>query len=468
MANNSTHDNTDYSVIEKTKMSLGHASTGLLLPGVDDATRKEATRLCARDHLEHHVFFDKRGFHNHLNHHLLAVFTLGGSAERLQTIFDLNKTIERPLALFSNDVVITSDNYKDHLADEMCYSAYVRFFHEQLEDAGENWRSVVFEYAFDPEIFPYIMSGLYHPFVQLGYGLEFESKTLTAAALAQACVHSLFYEGCLSDSTFAEECSNTLANGGSGFSLMQILDLIRKDKFASDILYTEKPFFETDMTIVESLVVKYAKLWTVESTKTAVDTKYKELLSVVALMYGSLTKPGYKMLLHFALMHCLTSAYFLPIIFEHLSVDRQAKLLQAHCALTLGTFAIHGSPKFYIAPELTAVDARHVESLTPSNSGNPWLEVFEKAIASNDLHVVKAIRSLWRGSLLNAFHNHTDSASSYDMPPAINWLYLAQLTVSVIKADYFEDVDQQTQQGKHYWTYGMVGCDEFWTKYPKA
>ncbi|PIA19696.1 hypothetical protein COEREDRAFT_36644, partial [Coemansia reversa NRRL 1564] len=160
-------------------MTLNHAPAGLLLPGIDITTRKEAIRLCARDHLEHHVFFNNRGFHNHLNHHLLATFTMGGSVKRLQEIFDLNKTMQRPLDQLSNEITITFDNYKDHLADEMCYSAFVNFFHEQLENA-EDWKSIVFEYIFDPQIFPRAMGGLYHPLIQLGYGLEFESKAITA------------------------------------------------------------------------------------------------------------------------------------------------------------------------------------------------------------------------------------------------------------------------------------------------
>ncbi|KAJ2800146.1 hypothetical protein H4R20_004169 [Coemansia guatemalensis] len=468
MANNITHDNADYSVIEKTKMSLGHASAGLLLSGVDATTRKEATRLCARDHLEHHVFFDPRGFHNHLNHHLLAVFSLGGSAERLQTIFDLNKTIERPLASFSNDVVITADNYRDHLGDELCYSAYINFFQEQLEDAGEDWKAAVFEYVFDAQIFQHVMSALYHPFIQLGYGLEFESKAITAAALAQACIHSPSYKKLLTSDTFAEVCSNTSANDGRGFSLMQILDMIREDELASGISYSEIPFDEKNMAAAENLAIKYSKLWTVEATKDSVDAKYKELLSVTALIYGSLTRPGHKVLLHFMLLHCLTSAYFLPIFFENLPVDRQAKILQAHCAVTLETFANHGSPKFYITPELIDVDARHAATLSQTDTGNPWLAVFEEAIASNDVHFPKVIRALWRGSLLDAFANQADSTEGYEMPPTINWLYLAQLTVKEIKANYFVDVDQKTQRGGHYWSYGMVGCDEFWAKYPKV
>ncbi|KAJ2805877.1 hypothetical protein H4R20_001915 [Coemansia guatemalensis] len=467
MASNYTHDNADYSVIDKARMTLGHASAGLLLPGIDSTTRKEATRLCARDHLEHHVFFNSRGFHNHLNHHLLATFTMGGSAERLQTIFDINKTIERPLASFSNDVVITSDNYKDHLADELCYSAFVNFFHKRLEDAGENWKSAAFEYVFDPQIFQHVMSGLFHPFIQLGYGLEFESKAITAAALAQACVHSPSYKKLLLSDTFAEICSGTLANDSKGFSLIQIIDMIREDGLASEITYAEQPFSDANRAAAESLAIKYAKMWMVEPTQDAVDAKYRELLSVVALVYGSLTRPGHKRLLHFVLMHCLTSAYFLPILFESLTVDQQAKLLQAHCAVTLGTFAIHGSPKLYIPSEVIAVDTRHVTTLSQTDSGNPWLAVFEKAIASDDMHVAKVIRSLWRGNLLNAFASQTESVEGYDMPPPINWLYLAQITVDTIQASTFKDLDQQAQEGKRSWVHGMIGCDAFWTEYPK-
>ncbi|KAJ1796395.1 hypothetical protein LPJ59_003781, partial [Coemansia sp. RSA 2399] len=114
---------TDFSVIEKAGMALGHAPSGLLLPGIDRNTEREAVRLCARDYLEHHVFFNDDRFHNHLNHHLLAVFSMGGSAKRLQEIFDGNRTMQRPtMPMHQTD--INAANFTEYLTKEEHYPDY--------------------------------------------------------------------------------------------------------------------------------------------------------------------------------------------------------------------------------------------------------------------------------------------------------------------------------------------------------
>ncbi|KAJ1832683.1 hypothetical protein LPJ63_003354 [Coemansia sp. RSA 2711] len=460
-----SHDDSDYSVVDRARMTLGHAPAGLYLPGIDGATRREATRLCARDYLEHHVFFNNRGFHNHLNHHLLAVFALGAPVKRLQDIFDLHKGMQRPSYSLESDVQITADNLADYVSDERHYPNFIKFFQGELEAAGEGWKTAACNYFMDPRVFPLGMSGIFHPLIQLGYGLEFESKAITATALAQACVHSSSFKSMFSRDTVADMNPDS---SDSGLSLMQILDRIRKDPLAVSMEFNPVPYSNSSITdSAEKLATKYTKYWSVPATKDAIDAKYQELLSVAALMYGSLTRPGHKLLLHFVLMHCLTSAYFLPIILDCLPVERQAEILKAHCAAVLDAFAVHGSPEFFVTPEVSTVDTHLAVSGSTGDANNQWLDVFADSIASNDIHVVKVIRSLWRGSLLSAFPVRHASGDDYELPPPINWLYLARITVDTITANNFRDMDEQVKEGKRFWTFGMLGHDEFWKSYPK-
>ncbi|KAJ2849601.1 hypothetical protein IWW36_002498 [Coemansia brasiliensis] len=456
-----THDDSDYSIIDQAGMSLNHAPSGLYLPGIDSTTHREAVRLCARDYLEHHVFFNHRGFHNHLNHHLLAVFTLGAPTTRLQEIFDLQKGMQRPSYSLESEVDINDENFAQYFSDERHYPNFVRFFQRKLESAGDSWKKVACNYFFHPQIFPLGMSGLFHPLIQFGYGLEFESQAITATALAQACVHSPSYNKLFSPDTFAEICSQP---GKSNLSLMQLLEQIRQDQRKSDLDFTSEPYRHSGITaFAEELAITYSKMWSLSPTKEAIDAKYHELLSTVALIYGSLTKPGYQVVLHFVLMHCLTSAYFLPIIMDCLPLEKQAKLLKAHCAATLATFVVHGCPNLYITPEISSTDTHVAVSDSQGNINNQWLDVFAKAIANNDMHVAKVIRGLWRGSLLNAFPNEQPTCKDdYELPPPINWLYLARTTVDTITADSFNDMDKQLKEGKYFWKFGVVGSDEFW------
>ncbi|KAJ1735488.1 hypothetical protein LPJ61_000514 [Coemansia biformis] len=458
------YDNSDTSVAGKAGMALGRSPSGLRLPGIDATTRGEATRLCARDFLEHHVFFNDRGFHNHLNHHLLAVFAMGASAERMQTIFDLNKTMQRSQAAYNDGADITAENYTEYLGTERCYAGYIQFFRSELDSAGDGWKTRALDYFFSPNLFPLGMDGLFHPFIQMGYGLEFDSKAITAMALAQICVHHRRFETIFSEETFAEICANTPINDGSGLSLMQIFDMARKDPLAADSTFSEQPFLRNNTTKAEALTAKYAKAWAVPATREAVDAKCAELLSMLALFYGAITRPGYKPLLHFIVMHCLTSAYFLPIFFDHLSLERQAVLLKAHLAVSLSVFAILGTPEFHATPELVTTDTHSIRPDTWARSENGWLDVFAKAIASNDIHVPKVVRSLWRGSLLDT---QESVAKGYELPPPINWLHLARLTIDTITVSPFEDQSAQIQAGKRPWAFGMVGFDEFWANYAR-
>ncbi|KAJ2868709.1 hypothetical protein GGI22_000698 [Coemansia erecta] len=453
------HENTDFSVIEKAGMALGHAPSGLLLPGIDRNTEREAVRLCARDYLEHHVFFNDDRFHNHLNHHLLAVFSMGGSAKRLQEIFDGNRSMQRPM-MPMHQVDINAANFSEYLAKEERYPDYVAFFRKELDAAGDGWHAVVAKYIFDPRVFPYFMSGAFHPFIQLGYGLEFESKAITAMALAQTCVHIPGTEESYFPSAF-EEMRKCLDDGSAAdHSVMQILDLLREERSAADIEYKGFIFARENTTLGGKLAAKYGRLWTIATDEKTISAKYEELLSAIALLYISMTRPGYKPALDFFVMHCLTSAYFLPIIFDILSTEQKARLLHAHWIVVLEIYSLVGAPQLYINPEYTADDTYAVsKDLYGESAANPWLDVVKDAINSDNIHVPKVIRALWRGNVLSSLQS---KSSTERKTPLVNWLYIARTTLDTITISSFLESSDARNKGKRFWDKGMLGYDQFW------
>ncbi|KAJ2864574.1 hypothetical protein GGH94_002850 [Coemansia aciculifera] len=461
------YNDDDNSVIDKAGMALSHNPKGLLLPGVDLTTHHEAVRLCARDYLENHTFFNDLQYHNHLNHHLLAVFSMGASAKRLQEVFDINSSYQRPSLALASDVTITADNYTKYLSKEEYYPNYIAFYRRELAESNGDWNAVVSKYFFDPQVFPLAMSGLLHPFIQLGYGLEFKSEAIIACALAQVSIHKKQFSHALDGETFDEICRGDEGNA-AGLSLLDILDRMRNDSVTAAIAYDDDPYTEENRAHAQALAIKYAKLWAVESSESAVKEKSMEVMSVIALVYGSLTRPGYHPTLEFGIMHNLTSSYFLPIFLEALSLDNQVRLLHAYVVTFLYMFAAKGCPPLYIQPELTSTNTHSVEA-SELSGGNPWMDVFTKAIANNDMHVPKAVRALWRLSLLTAFPEQTKPIKGYELPPAINCLYLARITVDSInlptRRDSVTDKMQLgTQDDASGWAHGMLAFDEFWTK----
>ncbi|KAJ1814192.1 hypothetical protein LPJ60_006118 [Coemansia sp. RSA 2675] len=467
-----TFTDDDYSVIDKAAMALSHNPRGLLLPGVDPTTHREAVRLCARDYLENHIFINDRQFHSHLNHHILAVYSLGGSTKRLQEIFDINNSYRRPSLAMVDNVTITADNYTEYLVKEEYYPNFVAFYRRELAASNGDFNSVVAKYFFDPHIFPLAMSGLLHPFIQLGYGLEFKCQALIACALAQASTHRKQFSRALDTETFDEIRAGDL-DGGNGLSLLDIMELMRIDPITDKITYDDDPYTEENRALSQTLAIKYAKLWSVGNSESSVREKSMEVMSVIALVYGSLTRPGYRPLLEFGVMHNLTSSYFLPILLDALPLDKKMRLLHAYAFTFIYIFATKGCPPLHIPPELTLADTHRAESAESSSSGNPWMEVIDKAIANNDMHVAKVVRALWRLSLLTAFPTQPNASKGYELPPYINCLYLARITVDSInmstRRDSVTDKLQLTaQDGRRNWAHGMVAYDEFWAKYGQA
>ncbi|KAJ2552640.1 hypothetical protein EV175_003238 [Coemansia sp. RSA 1933] len=459
-----SHDDTDYGVIEKAGMAFGHSPSGLLLPGIDKTTEREAIRLCARDYLEHHVYWNEAQFHNHLNNHLLAVFSMGASPKRLQEIFDGNRTMQRP-TMPLHETEINASNFTEFLTKEENYPRFLAFFRKELDAAGDDWHAVVKKYTIDSGMFTYLMSGIYHPFIQLGYGLEFDSKAITAMALAQTCVHNPRISESYYSESFEEMRANLASSPDNDVSLLQILEKLRDERSVADIEFKPFIFFGENVGLGNHLAAKYGKLWTINADEKAISTKYDELLSTAALLYISMTRPGHKQILNFFAMHCLTSAYFLPIIFEILSTEQKARVLHAHSTVMLQLYSLIGAPKVHITPEHIADDANAVASkLYGESDANPWLDVFRDAINHTDIHVPKVIRALWRGNVLSTLRE--DGAEQ--KTPSVNWLYIARTTLDTITTDSFVPPNDEKNKGKQFFNIEMCGYDQSWESHEKS
>ncbi|KAI8318736.1 hypothetical protein GQ54DRAFT_299930 [Martensiomyces pterosporus] len=454
------HDNADYTVIDQAGMKLSHVPASLQLPGIDAKTREEATRLCARDYLEHHAFFNYMQFHNHLIHHLLASFSLGASAQRLQDIYDTNKPMQRKSLSPAANVVITVHNYDQHLSQEDYYPNYVDFFRREIKTSEGGWRAVVSKYLFEPKVFPLAMSGLFHPFIQLGYGMEFESEAIIATGLAQACVHKLQFN----KTTVFDTPAPAAADDGEGLSLMQIIEKMRNDPLINELEQHTEQFTGEVRVIAEDIATKHSGKWVVNADAESIKAKYHELLTAIGYMYGAITRPGYKPIFEFSLMHCLTSAYFLPIYFDVLSIDQQARLLRVYNFTVLCIYALKGCPEFHATDELSATDTRQGLQTLPDGNNNPWFPVFEKAIVSNDMHVAKVVRTLWRASLLDAFHDQKETSDRYPLLPPVNWLHIASTTIDTITMSSFDNQEKQHEEGKRGWARGFTAFDGYWAE----
>ncbi|KAI1982359.1 hypothetical protein LOZ55_000136 [Ophidiomyces ophidiicola] len=161
----------------------------------------KASQLLQQDLKSHHIFLNEIGFHNHIVHHLLSIFALGATPEHIQTAFDRNSAYQRPALPADEGIVRKLSNKHEFRAlagkrDE--YPHFLEFFQREIDSRGIE--ATVNEYLFNGDDFADEMlarafGGLLHPFIHLGFGLEFKQPAIVAQALAQAAVHESTLKG---------------------------------------------------------------------------------------------------------------------------------------------------------------------------------------------------------------------------------------------------------------------------------
>lgn len=193
---------------------------------------------------------------DHIPHSLLSIYALGGSPEDIRAAYERNQSYQRKAIPVNVEVVEKLNEtgyFKEYLGKGKHYPNFLSFFQRQIEEkdvdavldeyvfAGneraENmlcrvWGGASFHDSFcDPDVVLTINNtGLIHPLIHLGFGLEFNQPAIVAQALAQAAVH----DDSLGRDFFlpAEKLAGGIGKPGNK-SLRQLLEEIRKDETLS-------------------------------------------------------------------------------------------------------------------------------------------------------------------------------------------------------------------------------------------
>jgi len=110
---------------------------------------------------------------------------MGANGKLLQEGYKKDDDYQRPIG--KSPEPISDGNFTDHLGDGRYYQAYLEFFSSQLVTKGAE--KTLEDYLYSkgvnfndragvdgsrqPEMFGRFMSGLMHPLIHVGYGLEF-------------------------------------------------------------------------------------------------------------------------------------------------------------------------------------------------------------------------------------------------------------------------------------------------------
>ncbi|KAK0635232.1 hypothetical protein B0T17DRAFT_483728, partial [Bombardia bombarda] len=200
-----------------------------------------------------HVCFNREGFHNHIPHHLLALYGTGASAKVLQKGFGENTSYQWP-AKPLHEHLATAEDLHQHRGNANYYPDFLRFYQREIEAKG--WQAVMSKQLFSgddasEDLLLRIFSGFFHPMIQLMCALEFQQPAIVAEALAQAAVHGKDDNGFLLES---ERLAN--ANPSAAEKMGPIIDLVKAVR-ADEALATAATAGQVDQ--VSQGVLRYAK-----------------------------------------------------------------------------------------------------------------------------------------------------------------------------------------------------------------
>lgn len=403
------------------------------LPGVTPQAIGTCFRLLQDNHERHHVFFDtERGFHNHTPHHLLAALGFGASPSTLERIYEEKNKLQISIEPLHNK---NEFDVKKCMGDDNYYHDYLEFFRKELENEKYQGKieEIIEDYLFNKDFLCPFFKGVYHPFIHLGYALEFQSKIMTIEGLAMAAVDRVSAQPVL-------EHLDSDPNKDGNKTALEIIELINKDQRFDDKLSYKKGAFSPQVTeLLEQgggpLIAEYAQMWKCD---------LNDLRKVGILVNAGVIRPKKQPHLDFFLMHATTSSLFLDI-FVHAfkNKENQLKFLRAKFATDLLYYIARGRPKLDL--NYLFNDYQVSKEHSYSDAQNPWFHVIEKALTHPDEHVAKSIRAL-------VYAEKFDSTEDKEKIP---YLKIAKMTL-----------DSMFPAGEKDWTIDAIGWDEYWKTVP--
>ncbi|KAI8062265.1 hypothetical protein BC940DRAFT_309197 [Gongronella butleri] len=375
----------------------------LRFPGISHASTAKLNELLEKNH-KLDIFFDGVR-HNHTAHILLACYSLGATAEELQTQYDYHLSVQRALSPLHYDdphaSLLNQGEFGAHLGDPKYFHDYLVFYTKEIELHG-------FDAAFkkhftNPKVFVQSHNGILHGLIHVGYALEFRNNLVLAEGLALCSTQPPDYDASqpifsnwLLDRGLAPQPNHP----GKATSVLDILDTLHANR-AQLGFETARPFTMSDAIGYDRVTSdKSAKFieatcsqWHLEADEKVLKSKFLELSKAIVYAYAT-TMPSRDdgaAYFDFFILHALTSCYFMPLILRHFSIEQQVAVLQFYMRHVSVVYLIAGAPKVNRS-WLDDEDGNEKEA--DERGVQAWWPVIKSSINFLDLHLVKAVRTL--------------------------------------------------------------------------
>ncbi|RAL66339.1 hypothetical protein DID88_006008 [Monilinia fructigena] len=378
----------------------------------DSETATKTSQLLQENHDKHHIFFNASGFHNHIAHHLLTLYSLGASASIIERQYKINAEYQRPVILSKSQAPV-----------------------DMMEGSIE--RACLAGDAKADEILGRMFAGFLHPLIHLGFGIEFNQPAIIAEALAQASVHDNWVSKYLFD-------VEKKAQPGDK-TIPQLLDEIRADKKLSTAAEWEDGNKIQDGILERAPdeMVKYASQWTVGQGN--LEAKTAQMANSAVYFTAAAQRPPKQVKFDFYYMHCVNSSIFFTSFNKQdfLTEAQKARLLEWKVRLDLAMYASRHSPELLLE-EISGYVPKLLEA-----GDSEWSGLFQRLFEfADDGHAVKLGRAVAHAQVISQDYEGEDWAKIKDFM----WLKIGNMVV-----DSVEDTGETWARS--------VGFDEAWSKY---
>ncbi|KAF2098681.1 hypothetical protein NA57DRAFT_39590 [Rhizodiscina lignyota] len=432
-------------------------------------TADKVSELLMKNHEQFHTYFFASALHNHIVHHLLALYALGATPDEVQKGYDVNSTYQTPAIVRSAQVsqkLNDPEQFKNRMGQGEFYDDFMKFFSEELAANGVQDTVNKFIFRGDDladDMLARLFGGFLHPIIHLGYALEFDQPVLVAEALASTAVHDSWPSVVFLP---AEKLAHQRERQ-PGITLVSLLGRLREDPVVSTAVRSDDPPNKVTGGLLPRAgdrLAEYLSAFTVAPDE--LQRKTAEMINAAIYTAACAQRPGKMEMFDFFLMHSVNTSIFVPVINqqEWISAANKCRLLERKARLDLALYAACRTPKLY--PERVF----QYQAKTPGD----WESIFRRATSyQDDGHTSKLIRALKNGEEVTRPYA---GAPGFQIPPEA-FLTIAHMVMdSVERMDepdykfpkalsYFRDMNEQVIRVTLRWI-RWCGLDEAWDDVP--
>ncbi|OJJ62162.1 hypothetical protein ASPSYDRAFT_146077 [Aspergillus sydowii CBS 593.65] len=431
-----------------TKVHLSPQSdTGAWSTGITPGSARTASEVLQEDLQKHHVYFNEKGFHNHIPHHILTIYALGATPDEIRAAYERNKAYQRPALAVNEDAVRAlhdKGKFRQALGDEGNYANFLAFFQQEIQRVGVE--SVLKEYLFKEDenaesLMARLFGGLLHPIIHLGFALEFNQPAIVAEALAQTAIHDDW-----TGPKFLFPVEK--AAGGIGKktnkTMLQLLEEARADKKLANSVHFEDGNKLRDGVLKRAPdeMIKYASQYTVSEEQ--MWERFVEMVDVSVYFTAASQRPSKQVKFDFFYIHTVNSSIFFTKILalDFLDTRTKLRLLEAKGRMDLMMYISRNAPELYL------------DEITKYPISNNWdaLIVQGNRHPRDDGHLSKLVRALKNGeSVCRPYEGRARELGLKITGDA--WLRIGNMVIDSVK-----DKEEETMWVR------STGFDEAWAQ----